>query len=280
MKLKMYFLLLAMGAFTLTMQSCDDDEDGITVPTELANALAEKYPEVKNAKWETKGTYYVADFYKDNYETSAWFTPEGVWQMTETDIPYNALPAAVKSAFESSKYADWHVDDVDKLERKGMETVYVIEVEQGKQEYDLYYTEEGILANEKVDTDDDDNSGNYLPTDLSSNIKKFISDKYPDARIVEIETEKNGMIEVDIVHQNMGKDVLFKADGSWVSTSWDVRVSELPQAAQSAVNAKYPNYRIDDVEYVETPDGDYYLVEVERGEAEVKVKVTAEGVIL
>lgn len=280
MKLKMYFLLLAMGAFTLTMQSCDDDDKGITVPTELANALADKYPEVKNAKWETKGTYYVADFYKDNYETSAWFTPEGVWQMTETDIPYDALPAAVKSAFKSSKYADWHVDDVDKLERQGMETVYVIEVEQGKQEYDLYYTEEGILANEKVDTDGDDDSGDYLPFDLSSNIKKFISDKYPDARIVEIDTERNGMVEVDIVHQNRGKDVLFKADGSWVSTSWDIRVSELPQAAQSAVNAKYPNYRIDDVEYVETPDGDYYLVEVERGEAEAKVKVTAEGAIL
>lgn len=280
MKLKMYCLLVALGAFALTMQSCDDDDKGIAVPAELANALADKYPEVRNAKWETKGIYYVADFYKDNYETSAWFTPEGVWQMTETDIPYNALPAAVKSAFKSSKYADWHVDDVDKLERQGMETVYVIEVEQGKQEFDLYYTEEGILANEKEDTDGDDNSGDYLPSDLSSGIKKFIADKYPDARIVEIDTERNGMIEVDIVHRNIGKDVLFKADGSWVSTSWDIRISELPQAAQSAVKAKYPDYRIDDVEYVETPDGDYYWVEVERGEAEVKVKVTAEGVIL
>lgn len=155
MKLKMYFLLVALSAFALTMQSCDDDDKGIVVPLELANALADKYPEVKNAKWEIKGTYYVADFYKDNYETSAWFTPEGVWQMTETDIPYDALPAAVKSAFESSKYADWHVDDVDKLERQGLETVYVIEVEQDKQEFDLYYTEEGILANEKRDTDGD-----------------------------------------------------------------------------------------------------------------------------
>ena len=55
-------------------------------------------------KWETKSGYYVADFY-DGYEASAWFTQDGKWQMTETDIPYNALPQAVKMSFENSEYA-------------------------------------------------------------------------------------------------------------------------------------------------------------------------------
>ena len=102
MKLKMYFLLLALGA--LGLQSCNDDDDHLSsVPTELKNAFTEKYPSVNNEKWETKGNYYIAEFRQQNYETSAWFTPNGVWQMTETDLPYQALPAAVKSAFESRR---------------------------------------------------------------------------------------------------------------------------------------------------------------------------------
>lgn len=61
MKLKMYFLLLALGA--LGLQSCNDDDDHLSsVPTELKNAFTEKYPSVSNEKWETKGNYYIAEF--------------------------------------------------------------------------------------------------------------------------------------------------------------------------------------------------------------------------
>ena len=41
MKLEKYFLLLALGVFAFALQSCDDDDnDGISVPAELSNALA------------------------------------------------------------------------------------------------------------------------------------------------------------------------------------------------------------------------------------------------
>ena len=103
MKLKIYTLLLAL-CVTWSLQSCDNDDDNsIAVPTELQNAFASKYPNAANVKWETKCGYYVADFY-DGYEASAWFTQDGKWQMTETDIPYNALPQAVKTSFEKSEF--------------------------------------------------------------------------------------------------------------------------------------------------------------------------------
>ena len=37
---------------------------------------------------------------------------------------------------------------------------------------------------------------------------------------------------------------------------------------------------IDDADFIETPDGSYFLVEMEQGEREIYVKVTAEGEIL
>ncbi|WP_320889167.1 PepSY-like domain-containing protein [Bacteroides sp.] len=276
MKLKMYFLLLALGA--LGLQSCDndDDDDLSYVPAELKNAFTAKYPTVSNEKWETKGNYYVADFRHQNYETSAWFTSDGTWQMTETDIPYQALPSAVKSAFESSEYAKWKIDDVDMLERLDMETVYVIEVESGKQEFDLYYSAEGILIKSVADTDND--SGNYLPAEVPAAIENFIKEKYPNARLAEIEVE-HGMTEVDIIHNNISKEVVFNSSNQWAYTSWDVHRNALPVEVTSAIasSPQYAGYHVDEADFFETPTGEYYLVELEKGELEVKVKITTKG---
>ena len=160
MKLRIYTLLIAFCA-AWSLHSCDnDDDDSIAVPAALQEAFSSKYPNVKNVKWETKAGYYVADFY-DGYEASAWFTTDGNWHMTETDIPYTALPDPVKSAFETSEYKTWKKDDVDKLERQGIETVYVIEVENQNQEIDLYYSADGVLIKSIADTDDENS---HLPT--------------------------------------------------------------------------------------------------------------------
>ena len=78
-------------------------------------------------------------------DLSAWFDNGGEWYMTQTDIPFTMLPEAVRTAFAATEYAavPWSVDDVDMLEREGVETVYVIEVEKydnGREtEIDLYY---------------------------------------------------------------------------------------------------------------------------------------------
>lgn len=281
MKLKMYFLGLALGAFSLTLQSCDDDNDSIPVSDELRQALADKHGDAQRVEWETRGGYYVADFNEDNYEKEAWFDANGTWQMTETDIPgLAALPAAVRTAFESSRYATWRVDDIDKLERNGLEPVYVIEVEQGNQEVDLYYSEGGLLIKEVAEGGTGGGSSEgYLPSGLPAAVKAFIDENYPNARLVETDVEHD-LLEVDIIHDNRAKELLFTSANEWISTSWDVYVQSLPQAVTAAVQGQYSGFRIDDAEYVQTPAGDYYLLELERGEAELDIRITADGTIL
>lgn len=56
--------------------------------------------------------------------------------MTETNIAYDDLPLIVKHAFEAlTQYEGWKCDDVDMLERKGMEKVYVIEIEKARRNW-------------------------------------------------------------------------------------------------------------------------------------------------
>lgn len=280
MKLKFYTLLLAVST-AWSLQSCDnDDNDSISVPTELQNAFSSKYPNAANVKWETKSGYYVADFY-DGHEASAWFTQDGKWQMTETDIPYAALPQAVKTTFESSEYAAWKIDDVDKLDRENIETVYVIEVEKQNQEIDLYYSTGGVLIKSIVDVDNDE--GNYLPTvKLTAEMKAFIDNKYPGSQVVEIEIEDDnnalrGFTEVDIIHENASKEIMFNKNGNWYSTSWEVRI--LPNHIGTIIDQKYAGYRIDDADFFDMAEGtDYYLIELEKNNApDVKIKIAEDG---
>ena len=251
MKLKIYTLLLALSV-TWSLQSCDNDDDGsIAVPAELQSAFSSKFPNAANVKWETKSGYYVADFY-DGYEASAWFTQDGKWQMTETDIPYNALPQAVKMSFENSEYASWKRDDIDKLERTGVETVFVIEVEKQNQEVDLYYSADGTLIKSIVDTDDDNSE--HLPVQYT---------------------------EVDIIHNGIPKDVLFNQTGNWYSTSWEIRQNELPEAVNNTLNNQYGEYRFDEAEYIEKADGSiYYRIELEKGDVDKVVNIGENGTVL
>ena len=128
MKLKIYTLILALGA-AWSLQSCDNnDDDSIAVPAELQNAFSSKSPTAANVKWESKSGYYVADFY-DGYEASAWFTQDGKWQMTETDIPYDALPQAVKNTINTTYPGQVDDDDAEYVEEATGDTYYLIDIE-------------------------------------------------------------------------------------------------------------------------------------------------------
>ena len=75
--------------------------------------------------------------------------------MTETDLLYDQLPEAVRKAFSAGEYADWRVEDAERLARAGFEPIYVLEVEKGQTEYELFYAEDGVLIRAVVDADDD-----------------------------------------------------------------------------------------------------------------------------
>ena len=90
----------------------------------------------------------------------------------------------------------------------------------------------------------------------------------------------DGEIEVEIIHNGRGKDVYFSRNNEWLRTEWDVRKGELPAAILTQVNAAYPSWKIDDAEFMETPSGEWVVIELEKGESEVKIRITADGVIL
>ena len=274
MKTKLSVLALAMCGM-LAFTSCDDDDNNYLPDQTITKAFDEKYPDAGKVEWETKGGYEVAEFHVSGNETEAWFDNKGNWVMTKTEINFGLLPEAVRKSLKSSEYKDWKSTDFDKLERSNAATVYVIEVEQGEQEFDLYYTEDGILLKAVPDDDND----NFQPTVVPQTITDAINEMYPGATILEFDSEKTGF-EVDILHNNIYKDVYFNTGNEWLYTEWDIKEVNLPAIIMNAYKASdYKDYRIDDIDVIENPTGISYVLELKKGNDEVKMTISSEGKI-
>lgn len=159
MKKKFYWLFLAVCS-VMVLSSCNDDDDDIRVsdvPEVVLNGFQTKYPGIV-PEWENKLGYYVAEFWQEGIQLDVWISSQGEWSMTEMDLGTNQtlLPQAVLTAFQNSTYAAWLIDDMDKYERPDR-TFFLIEVETaGQPDHDLYYTPDGTLLKDEVDTENND----------------------------------------------------------------------------------------------------------------------------
>lgn len=261
-------MMFALGALVFT--ACDDDDNRLQVPEAVQGAFTQKYGNETRVEWDMEKQYAVAEFWKDNREHDAWFTMDGAWLMTEVDYGRQIadLPQSVQDGFNASQYAQWTIDDIDKIERNNYEDVYKIEVEQGKQEMDLYFDVTGNLFKEVVDGNDDRNEG-MLPSQMPAAIQSVIDEKYPNARIVDFELER-GQYEVELVYNNQSIEMIFDGEYNWVRTSTDME-RQVPAVVRDAVAAQYPGKVIDDCDFVETASEKYYLVDLDNYEPDLKV---------
>ena len=127
--------------------------------------------------------------------------------------------AKVNDGWKASAYfsAGFKIDDIDLLQRAGsLEAVIKIEVEKGKEEFDLYFTLDGKLIKAVPDTDDDIDE-EFMPCPLQ--LLKYLQEKYPNAIVVEFEAEydDNTMLyELSIVTKigslKVEKELVFDAD--------------------------------------------------------------------
>ena len=160
-----YYLMAAFFAM-VSLSSCQTNKYGF-VPENVKKAFQSQYPKAINVEWEQEKGYYVCEFNFERREANAWYTKDAVWKLTEFDVRYSQLPQVVIAAFEGSEYANWKIDDIDKLDRPNMGLVYVLEVESKDTEVDLYYAADGKL----IKTMQGDYDSDYI-NDAGANMTK------------------------------------------------------------------------------------------------------------
>lgn len=127
-----------------------------------------------------------------------------------------------------------------------------------------------------VACDDDDSDRISVNDDL----KAFIEQKYPAASILYAEYDDNGLVEVNIRHDDLRKEVHFTGDNKWVFTSWNVLVRNVPDVIKVAVESEYPGFIIGDVDFIERENENYYEIEIEKGGVDMLLFVSPSGEII
>ena len=177
------------------------------------------------------------------------------------------------------EYADWGVEDAERLARAGVEPIYVLEVEKGQTEYELFYAEDGVLIRAVVDADDNDDRDDLLPSELPAAALEFIAGHFTDPRIIEVERERD-VLEVEIIEGRKHREVCFDGKGNWLSTRTELQRQEVPAAVLAALdNSQYAGWRVDDIDHFETPADEWYRFELEepQSDREVELRIRPDG---
>lgn len=121
------------------------------VPAEVTEAFKTKYPDTKNVEWKDKITSFQASYEMNGDKYESRFNSKGVWQQTEKDIAEDALPASVKDGYSKSKFTDWELKTVTRVESKDNSIQYRLFVRKsGVEKKYLYFNEDGKLVKDSI----------------------------------------------------------------------------------------------------------------------------------
>ena len=103
-----------------------------------------------------------------------------------------------------------------------------------------------------------------------------------DTRTVQWEWDgRQNAYEADFWENRYEKSAWFTSGYQWIMTETDLNppYSEVPAEVTNAAEAQHPDYRIDDIDFIETPDNDYYVVEMEKGDRDIYLNIEEDGTI-
>ena len=125
-----------------------------------------------------------------------------------------------------------------------------------------------------------DDYGDMMLYSNADNIQASVIEIYPQARIIDMDRDRK-TIEVDIIDSNnIKRDVYLDLSFRWLRTETDINRNALPTEVINRIASEYASWFIDSAKQVDTPQGNYYLVEIEKGERDRYIKIDAAGNIL
>ncbi len=141
------FVLLTALIFSITFCEAQIRK----VPATVTEAFKEHFPGASNVSWKDKITGFEASFNLEGSRMYAKFNNDAEWEKTETVFKYEELNDDVKNGFRKSKYNDWEIKDVRKVESKEHGILYKIEVKKNAvQKKNLLFNETGVMQKDNI----------------------------------------------------------------------------------------------------------------------------------
>ena len=119
----------------------------LLVPEAVKTTFAGMNPTTSVQEWEynKKKQWYIAEYMLNNTNYESIFSTDGKWLRTEKNITQAELPQPVLAAIAASAYAGWKTDEAEEHQTPEHALIYVVEVEKGRKEMELYFLPGGQL---------------------------------------------------------------------------------------------------------------------------------------
>ena len=134
----------------------------------------------------------------------------------------------------------------------------------------------GAFAIQSCDDNDD-------PKTVSEAFVEALKQKYPDAKNVKWETKSQYMV-AEFDHNFQETDVWFDRDANWcmAPTDYGKNLFLVPGVVGDAfANGKYGTWTLDDIDFYERQDIEFYVFEVEKkGETDMDIYYATDGTLI
>lgn len=253
-----------------------DYDYGDYIPSKPAESIqsfiSQKYPgsRIVDIDKESNGTTEV-EIVDGRVCRDVIFDASGNWSMTKTDVAVRELPADVTNALAASSYASARIDDAELIDTPSG-SYYLLELKTAQGEVNVKVDASGQVSEVQPD------AGTSIT--VNKEIESYINQNFSGAVILEQEYD-DGFIKVEILHENLKKEIYFTGSYKWAMSKWDINVANLPDAVKTAIaNSAYDEARIDDAEYVKTETTEYYKVDLKSGSLDVEMTILSTGEVI
>jgi hypothetical protein len=121
------------------------------IPAGVTESFKTRYSSATNVEWKDRLTSFTATFEHDGKKHEAYFDDDGSWKQTQTVIEESELPAAVNDGFQKSKYTDWTIDRVERIDRNDNTTDYRVQIKKGDiRKKNLLFGSDGRMKKDKI----------------------------------------------------------------------------------------------------------------------------------
>lgn len=138
-----YVILFSISLLTL---SCSNAQKPIkeSVPKNVKDAFAKKYPSAKVKEWEIEEDGYEAEFKMNKVEMSANFSNDGVFQEEEQEIKISELPIAVLE-YCTKTFNGFKMSEAAKITDAAGTVKFEAEITKGKEHFDAIFSANGTF---------------------------------------------------------------------------------------------------------------------------------------
>jgi hypothetical protein len=115
---------------------------------------------------------------------------------------------------------------------------------------------------------------------VPAEVKSAFSQKYPDAKNADWDMEEDGKWEAEFKMNGEEMSASFDQNGQWLETETAMDRDNLPELVDSTLTGNFESYKVEEVEYLESPEGKGYEIQLKGDGKELEVLIGEDGEIL